>query len=977
MDGANRPPMTGGRFEMPGATGLCRARLLLPLDAVLSGRLGCVVAPAGSGKTTLMAQWASTVSSPVAWYRADRADVAPGRLLRRLQDALIRATVAPGPDRAAPVDTVEQLAAVVERAPSPVLLVIDDLHVLTETTAETDLERLLLLAPHRLRMLLGTRRMPAFNLAHREMPAPVSVTGDDLRFRSWEVERLFRDIYATPLRPDDAAALTRRTEGWPAALQLFHLSTAGRAPADRRRAVGALTGRSRYAQDYLSGQVLAGLPQSLRNFLRLTCVFDSLTGDRCDALLGGIDGQRTLLELERRQALTTSDDEGASFRYHEVLRRHLETALHEELGGAATRAWYCRAADLLESEGAVVEALRARCRGEDWDGARALLHEHGAELAEASASGWADLLPTWLTEGDPWVSLAEARRLLEDGRFAAADRMARRAEVQFADPVGRDLCRDLMQAAGIWLAGPTRPTPRWDDVLRAATRRDPASAAQLAHQLDGPLARVVEGAALLLAGDRPGAEALLRPCADDLGDDAHPAIASRLLLAAVPSLIDRRADAANVLEKIHLDAERLGMTWLARVTHGVAVCRGGERSDIENAHRVVADCEQRGDGWGAALIAAAAAIAELRAGRPNPAAYEDLANRFRLLDAGVLEVWARAGQALTATAEELPGATRDARSAETLARSCGSPGALAVAYAALGVGQHNRELLDLAASTARTAGLDCEPWTWLPARPEGVEVTAPATTVRRTSRPNTPRTDLSCFGRFRIRVDGVDPDLRAIRPRARSTLRLLAVHAGRPVHRELLADALWGDLDPAAGMHNLQVAISSLRGSLEPGVPGRSSRLLVRDGEAYVLMLSDDSDYDLHAFDAALRAAARAKLARSEDTAVAALQRAVDLYAGDVLPEDGPAEWVTEIRDRYRLRAAEAAASLADLELRRGNPGAAAVAASRSVHIERWRDASWRTLIRAYLQAGDRAAAERARLGYHEMLASLGVPTPR
>jgi DNA-binding SARP family transcriptional activator len=176
-------------------------------------------------------------------------------------------------------------------------------------------------------------------------------------------------------------------------------------------------------------------------------------------------------------------------------------------------------------------------------------------------------------------------------------------------------------------------------------------------------------------------------------------------------------------------------------------------------------------------------------------------------------------------------------------------------------------------------------------------------------------------------------------------------------------------------MHNLQVAVSSLRGLLEPGKRGRDSRLLVRDGEAYLLALGEGSDTDLHAFDRAVDDAARARLGGGgDDAAAAALRRAVALYRGDVLPEDGPAEWVIGVRDRYRLRAAEAAAALAELELRRGDAAAAAAAASRSVHIERWRDGSWRTLIEAYRRAGDVAAAERARRAYGAVLASLDVP---
>jgi DNA-binding SARP family transcriptional activator len=175
-------------------------------------------------------------------------------------------------------------------------------------------------------------------------------------------------------------------------------------------------------------------------------------------------------------------------------------------------------------------------------------------------------------------------------------------------------------------------------------------------------------------------------------------------------------------------------------------------------------------------------------------------------------------------------------------------------------------------------------------------------------------------------------------------------------------------------MHNLQVAVSSLRGALEPGRRGRDSGLLVRDGEASLLVLGEGSDLDLHAFDRAVNDATRGRVTGRHDDAAATLRHAVELYRGDVLPEDGPAEWVTGTRERYRLRAAEAAATLAEVELRRGDAAAAAAAARRSVNIDRWRDGSWRTLVEAYRRAGDVAAAERARRAYGAMLASLDVP---
>src|SRR5207247_2250922 len=105
------------------------------------------------------------------------------------------------------------------------------------------------------------------------------------------------------------------TEGWAAALQLFHASTTGRPPSDLRRAVSALATRSRFAQHYLSGQVLAELPTELSDFLLRTSVFETASARRCNELLGRNDSQAMLVDLERRQALITSDDDGRTFHY--------------------------------------------------------------------------------------------------------------------------------------------------------------------------------------------------------------------------------------------------------------------------------------------------------------------------------------------------------------------------------------------------------------------------------------------------------------------------------------------------------------------------------------------------------------------------------------------------------------------------------------------------------------------------------------
>jgi DNA-binding SARP family transcriptional activator len=178
-------------------------------------------------------------------------------------------------------------------------------------------------------------------------------------------------------------------------------------------------------------------------------------------------------------------------------------------------------------------------------------------------------------------------------------------------------------------------------------------------------------------------------------------------------------------------------------------------------------------------------------------------------------------------------------------------------------------------------------------------------------------------------------------------------------------------------MHSLQVAVSSLRRFLDPAAARGGSGLLTRAGDTYRLELPTGSRSDLAEFETSLRLFRdlRAGQASREaaQTVVVALQRALAVYRGDLLPEDGPAEWVVAERDRLRQDAAEAAGALGAAELGRGHPVAAAEALERSLRLDPFRDPAWRLLIGAYQAVGDLAAAARARRDYARVLAELGV----
>lgn len=224
----------------------------------------------------------------------------------------------------------------------------------------------------------------------------------------------------------------------------------------------------------------------------------------------------------------------------------------------------------------------------------------------------------------------------------------------------------------------------------------------------------------------------------------------------------------------------------------------------------------------------------------------------------------------------------------------------------------------------------------------------------------------TCFGDFRLCAGGRPLTLSGLRPRARSALRLLALQAGRPVHREVLLAALWPEADPLSASRSMLTTLSSVRAVL--GETG-ATRALTREGAAYRLDATAVVT-DLALADAALHAAKQLRADRPAE-ADAAYERALDLYAGELLVEEGPADWVVEPREEWRTRMAAAAYEQAVLRYSAGRPAAAVAAARRGLAVDRNSDPLWRVLLAALRADDDAAAAERAEAEYGQVLASL------
>ena len=218
-------------------------------------------------------------------------------------------------------------------------------------------------------------------------------------------------------------------------------------------------------------------------------------------------------------------------------------------------------------------------------------------------------------------------------------------------------------------------------------------------------------------------------------------------------------------------------------------------------------------------------------------------------------------------------------------------------------------------------------------------------------------------------VGGEPVDVESLRPRARTVLRMLAVDVGTGVHREALCEQLWPADDEATAAKKLQVAISSIRRVLDG-----AADLVRRRGDVYVLDTGADV-CDVQRVAAAV-ASGRAAMARGDtDAAGESFRSALELHRGELLPEEGAADWVVDKRQAVVADVTEAATGLAEILLDRGDPGEAVRVCRAGLAADRYCDPLWRLLLRALDAAHDPAGHARARHQYDAVLADLGITT--
>jgi DNA-binding SARP family transcriptional activator len=869
--------------------------------------------------------------------------------------------------------------------PGPsVLFIFDDIHLVEGHESEVALARLIARAPGRLRVVLSSRVKLDIDLSRLRVSGQVVDIGpDELRFRTWEVEELFRDVYGEPLLPEDVAALARRTAGWAAYLQLFFLATARKTLAERRRVLASLT-RSRLVSEFLGRHVLAGLRPELEEFLVRTSVLRRPTGAICDEFLDRRSGSSEMLaELERRQLFTERLDDDA-YRYHAVLLSYLDSKLVDTLGIAAAKEEHHRAALILERDGWTEDALAAFAKSEDWEGVARLLG-HPDSPPPGFGDTWIDALPPAVVESDALLLIVRAQGALSRGALADAAGTLRLAENVAVSTAVAERCRILRDQVLCWTE-PGRPTgDDWSGLVRKATQRQPLEALRLAVAIPGADGRFAEGLIAFLAGNLNLAARSLRTVANH--PEAPPAMAAAAsLVAGLASAGLGRHLGDQEMARLREEIEVSGIPWLERVSR--AFVTSLEPGDLRTLDDLIDACQREGDRWGEAVIAGIGGLSRLYS-RDGEAA--DLIGRaariFGDLGAGVLESSAMSLAALAwwdaGRHEEAKRLAAQARTVASLADSPAGAGLAGLTLARLfdddrEMGRAQESLVDIGLWD-RIEALEsrrCAPPGSSSSESSSPESSSPATSgpaeaATALGPPEKP-VYLQCLGSFYMNIGGRSLDESTAKPMERSLLHLLSIRCGESVHREELIEALWPDADPEAGLHRLQVAVSAVRRLLS-AAGGDGARMLVRDGDAYRFALPEGAEIDIRAFEAAVLAAQGARSVGDREAERRLLTEALAAYRGPLLPGDGPAEWLVGARSRFQSAFADVATRLAGLLLEGDLLQLAADTARSGLRVDRYRDELWKLLIEATERAGNHAEASRARLSYESVLRELGV----
>ena len=389
-----------------------------------------VTAPAGYGKSTLLAEWARAEDRPVAWVTLDRFDDDPAVLLTVLASAYTR--VAPGNDdlvadmgglgvsllgRAAP-----RLASALRTTPVPFVLMLDDLHELQSPACHDVLSIVISGVPQGAQLAAASRAEQPHMPLWRSSGGALELGASDLALDVVGAEQIFSRAKVS-LPRDVAAAVTERTEGWPVGL---HLAAVIARESDGEALT--ISGEDRYVTDYLYRESLAKVPGKTRRFLRHTAVLDQLCAPLCDAVLAQSGTQQQLRDLEASNVFLVGLDRRREwYRYHGLFREFLLGELRRVEPDIVMKL-HLRAADWYESNGSPSMAVEHLLQTTERDRSARLVTTLVLPTYQAgqmsTVQRWVSLLGDDVIEGYPPLAVLTGWIAALTGQTAEAQRWA-------------------------------------------------------------------------------------------------------------------------------------------------------------------------------------------------------------------------------------------------------------------------------------------------------------------------------------------------------------------------------------------------------------------------------------------------------------------------------------------------------------------------------------------------------------------------
>jgi LuxR family maltose regulon positive regulatory protein len=580
--------------------------------------LTLIVAPAGWGKSTLVADWLARDRVAAGWVSLDSGDDDPKRFWRYLLLAAGHAGPAAGAAALRRLDmagsdvlrdVLPEFVNEVAASDSPLVFVLDDYHLVSSRQVHGSVTTLLDRCPPQLHLIIVTRADPPLPVSRLRVRGQLTeIRADQLRFSLSEAREFFDGRLDAALPERDVHRLLTRTEGWAAGLQLTALRLRDR--ADPSGFIERFTGADWHIVSYLCDEVLDSQAPRIRDFLLVTSVLNRMCAPLCDALTRRADGAELISEIHRANLfLTPLDDERRWFRYHHLfgdLLRH-ELTVHDP---GQPIVLHKRAAEWYAANGDPAEAIAHAIASGDFSLSRRLIAGHWRQPFNAgqpvTVRMWLDALPPEFVAADASLSAARVWTALDMGRLEEAGAALDAAEASGQPDAHLAVLRALLMYKSGDVGGAGR---RLGDIRLGAPGTDDPFVATV-H-------RLVQGISWMWLGDFGRARELLTEAARRAEADGNRlayiyAQGCRALMAVDRgdlALTDTLVlDAESVIERTLSELHFVAM--FPRLAAARLAAERGEWGKAERAAVAAVELGRRGAGrveLAAALLTAASA----------------------------------------------------------------------------------------------------------------------------------------------------------------------------------------------------------------------------------------------------------------------------------------------------------------------------------------------------------------------------------